>query len=196
MKKSLLLLIVIFISSFSIAQKINVEYNIKDQDIKDILEVLGVQTLKFEFPKEVKGRSFKIIIKEYHEGDLISSSETLYFDRISKDDEGLKAIMHNKTDSTESLSLRSKFINANEVFKLRYNRSKYDWTSLIDSDSEVDLNSEIPFLTFTYQPTTKDNPNHWIFCALPKLARDYKNWHSLVSVKHFFIFFIKFDETE
>jgi len=82
----------------------------------------------------------------------------------------------------------------NGPYQLKFERRKYDWATLINEETIIESNIEIPFLTYTYQPTFQNYPNFAVFCQLSTFIDKYQSWHKMLNVKHFFIFILRFKE--
>ncbi len=195
MKKILFAVAVVFLSNLLYAQKIEVDYDIDVEDVIEMFEAIGVENLKFKFPEELQEKRFRFIVKEYLKGELISSDTGNYLDDFNKSSTYiLQAIMFKETDTTENVKFIFPPMYYNlGPYKLKYDRKRYGWASLIDSKTDLKDTLEIPFLTYTYEPTPKQDPNYRIFCALPQVSYDYKDRYKLFSVKHSYIFILKFD---
>ena len=195
MKRHILLLASIVLASLLYGQKINVDYDLNNDDIKEMLSVMGIECFKFELPEDLQNRKLKVIVKEYHNGELIEVKDTTHIEDVYEDQASIKAIMCKKTDSTESILLRVPPNAMHYDFSLKYDRDMYGWADLIDEGKDFETNAEIPFLTYTYAPTTADNPNYQVFCVLSQVATEYEKWHDLLNVKHFFVVILKFEDT-
>ena len=191
----ILLIHLSFVSNITKSQGISVDYDIDIETSKDMFEVLGIENLKFKFPKELQQKKFKILVKEYFEGEMLSVDSGYYYDEFFENSTTLNVIMYKKTDTTENVNFKIPPMSETKgPFRLRFERNKYEWASLIDEKSEVKSKTEIPFLTYTYEPRVKNLPNYRIFCTLPKFSERCDEWYDLFSVKHSFVFILKFDE--
>lgn len=162
-----------------------------------MFKTLGVQSLKINIPKEFLNRKFRILVKEYWEGEVLSVDSGFLSDEFIEGSDLLTVIMYKENDSTERVRFIYPPIFASfGPYHLKFDRIRYGWASLISENSGTDLKNDIPFLTFTYEPTPKENPNYSVFCILPEMANQVDKWYSVLSVKHSYVFIFHFESKE
>lgn len=193
MKNVILVFAIMFASSFGYSQSIKENSNLDSNDIRYMFEILGVNCFKFELDEQLIGKPFQIIVKNYVEGKLVGEPVIFNFSNVSENVNEIKLFTEKKAENRESLQI--KILNQSWVFDnmdIKYNRQDYKWLTLLNDDLKIDFGIEIPLITFTDAPRATDDPNFRVFCALPQVANQYEDWYSVLSVKQFYIFFIKF----
>jgi hypothetical protein len=190
-----LIFMLAFIVSIANAQKITVDYDYDLETSKVMFDILGMKSYKFQIPKDFQQKRFRIITKEYYEGEMLSVDSGVILDEISEDATTLTFIGYKLSDTIEKANF---YMPPNVLmtgpYQLKFDRLKYDWATLIDEQTIIESNIEIPFLTYTYQPIFKNMPNFAVFCQLPNFVDKYQSWHKMLNVKHFFIFILRFEE--
>ena len=153
-KIALISLMVTLIINVSNAQKITFDSDLDLATSKAMFDILGIKSYKFQIPKEFQQKNFRIITKEYYEGEILSVDSGVILDEINEDATTLTFIGYKLSDTIEKANF---YMPPNVLmtgpYQLKFDRLKYDWAILIDEETIIESNIEIPFLTYTYQPT-------------------------------------------
>lgn len=180
------------------SQQITFSDKFEQSDIEEAFDMLGIKGFKYQMPKELKGHYIDFIVKEYYEGVEVSSVS------YSKKFENKKQVMlwpttlekytlkiqTLKNDSVERFNTRLPGMGIkNYGLKLKMNRKEYLWESLFYETKKIELDKEIPLLTFASNPENADRPDLAVYCELPE--HGYADWYQKLKVKHYFVILTK-----
>ena len=194
LKKLLLFICVIVFSNTMMSQTIAEVQSIDLDDARDMFELLGINSFKYDFSEELKSKTFKIIIKEYSDGELVKEPIIFEFQNENENIETLKVLTEKITDTVEGVHFKiPNHIWTIKSLNLKYDRRDYKWVSLMSESSPIEFGKDTPFLTYTDSPKASNDPSINVFCVLPQLADQYVQWNKALSVRHFYIFFIRFE---
>ena len=163
-KNKIFILVFVFQFNMVFSQKIQTSNKITDDDLTDIFEVLGVSIYKITLPESLKGKYIDFKIREFIKGELlyyysIIDSVPGSKERIKYDDDKyrLKFLSYKGRDleNYEYLDILIENKGAFSGYKFNYikNPREYRWTALCDSSVNIDCNSEIPLLAFSFSLT-------------------------------------------
>ncbi|MDO1499968.1 hypothetical protein Q2T40_07475 [Winogradskyella maritima] len=180
--------------------KMEVDYGSNNAEMSDVLQFEGIdyQKLKFEGEK-LKGKSYKIKVKEIWNGKLKSESVVL-----DSKDFGVKEFETLK-ESLMKMRIISKRTQDNKL-KMTFKFPRFSITKAydaIDSDeyslrniaeeSNLELNYNEPFYLLAYilPYEREDGSKSW--CEVGTAGKDLENWGKRFGIEHYLLFEMKFE---
>ncbi len=197
MKKVVTLLVLIF--SFPVfSQQITFSDKFEEKDYAEAFDMLGIKVFKYQMPEAFKGHYIDLIIREYYDGIEVKSDD--YAKRYENKKNILLwqptansftiKIQTLRNDTVETFNTRLPGMGIkNYGLKLKLKRSEYLWEALFSESKKIELDKEIPLLTFATNPENADRPDLAVYCELPN--HSYKDWYEKLKVKHYFVILTK-----
>ena len=206
MKKTHFILILILASSLSFSQtqkKGNIsmisEYSSKNSEIRDILQIEGIEYLKLSFHgKELSDKGFHLSVKEIWDGKIksdstIMNSKTIPYEQFQKiNDTVFKFKIISKLTADNKLKMTFKFPNF--AVERKFDAIKSDYYSLrnVAEASKTELNYGQKFYLLAYMlPYEKEGAKYW--CAVESSGKDIENWGKEYGIKHYLVFEMIFE---
>lgn len=190
--------------SFSQSEKknritMNSEYGFENTEIKDILQLEGIEYLKLSFRgKELADKSYHLTVKEIWNGKIKSNSTVKNSAKI-----GVKEF-EKINDTIFHLKIISKLTKDNKL-KMTFKFPKFSTTRKFDAiDSEdyslrnvaKEVKNEIKYgekfyLLVYLLPYEKDGDKYW--CAVENSGKNIENWGKEFGIKHYLVFEMIFE---
>jgi len=180
--------------------KMTTEYSSDNYELSDILNFEGIDYMKINFNGEnLKGKSYKITVKEIWNGKVKSESVVLDSKNLGVSDfETLKTpefkmrVVAKHTDD-DKLKMQFKFPRFN--INKEYDAIKSDQYSLRNIADESNLvvkyNEEFYLLAYILPYKREDGSSSW--CQVGTAGKDIENWGKKFGIKHYLLFEMKFD---
>jgi hypothetical protein len=208
MKKSFLLniLLLTLTSTASFAQQktrvltMTSTYGTNDKEFHDLLHFEGIDFYQVKFSgNELKGKSYRITVKEFWGGKLKSESKVI--DTKDLLDAGLDKI----NDTTLNMKVISKITPQNKIkisfISDRFSNTKeykaiktndYSLRNLADeSKLPIGYGENFYFMAMILPYERADGSKSW--CQVGSNGKDIENWGKKYGVKHYLLFEMKFE---
>lgn len=180
--------------------KMTTEYSSDNYELRDILDFEGIDYIKINFNGEnLKGKSYKITVKEIWNGKVKSESIVLDSKNLGVPDfETLKAPefkMRVVAKHTDDNKLKMQFKFPRFTINKEYNAIKSDQYSLRniadESNLEVKYNEAFYLLAYILPYERGDGSSSW--CEVGTAGKDVENWGKKFEIKHYLLFEMKFE---
>jgi len=180
--------------------KMETEYSSDIEEVRDVLCFEGIDYMKIKFSgKELKGKSYKLTVKEIWDGKVVS--DTIVLDSKNL---GIKQF-ETLNDSVFKMRVISKLTNDTQLkmtFKFprfsvtkKYDAIKSDDYSLRnladESNLEIGYNEEFYLLAYILPYERGDGSKSW--CDVGTSGDDIEKWGEKFGIKHYLLFDMKFE---
>lgn len=180
--------------------KMETEYSSDNYELSDILDFEGIDYIKVNFTgKELKGKAYKITVKEIWNGKVKSESVVVDSKNLGlpqfatlKKEEFKMRILAKHTDD-DKLKMKFKFPRFST--NVEYDAIKSDDYSLRniadESNLEIKYNEEFYLLAYILPYEREDGSKSW--CDVGNAGKDLENWGKKFGIKHYLLFEMKFE---
>ena len=180
--------------------KMETEYASDNVEIRDILSFEGIDYMKLKFiGKELKGKSYKLSVKEIWDGKIVSDTTVLDSKSL-----GVKQF-ETLNDTVFKMKVISKLTNENKLkmtFKFprfsvtkKYDAIKSDDYSLRNLADESNLaigyNKKFYLLAYILPYEREDGSKSW--CEVGTAGDDIEKWGEKFGIKHYLLFEMIFE---
>ncbi len=201
MSKKILTIILILVSSFIFGQTekkgdiLMTSHSSNNPEIKDILELEGIQYLNVKFEgKDLADKSFRLIVKEIWDGKIKSDSTIVNLKRINKKINSsilnLKVISKLTSDNKLKMILKfPKFF----VIEKKFDAISGDyrlWNVAEVNKTKIEYGKKFYLLAYIL-PYNKNGVKSW--CAVARSGKDIESWGKEFGIKHYLVFEMIFE---
>ena len=180
--------------------KMETDYSSDNPEIRDILSFEGIDYIKLKFSDdELKGKSYKLSVKEIWDGEVKSESVVLdsknlgikQFETIN--DSVLKMKVISKLTPDNQLKMTFKFSRFSVTKKYDAIKSDdYSLRNLADeSNLEIGYNKAFYLLAYILPYEREDGSKSW--CEVGTSGDAIEKWGKEFGIKHYLLFEMKFE---
>ncbi|MFD1063413.1 hypothetical protein ACFQ1Q_09170 [Winogradskyella litorisediminis] len=179
--------------------KMTTDYGSDNIEVSDILDFEGIDYMKVNFKgEELKGKTYKITVKEIWNGKVKSESVVLDSKNLGipqfetlKSGELKMRILAKHVDNKLQVKFKFPRFSTNKEFKATKSKD-YSLRNIAD-ESNLDIQYNKPFYLLAYilPYEREDGSKSW--CEVGTAGKDLENWGTKFGIKHYLLFEMTFD---
>ena len=197
--KNFILILIIFISLDSFAQKITLQAKENNESNFDKalrnLDNISFYDFKFVDNAESKSLKYKVILTEFIKGIEVSqvvfieSNPNLPIGNFENKELPFSIISKFSDDRLKIMFTIAKVINYKKTFELK-NEDRFDFNIFVNPKSEFEINKKYLFCAII--KPIKISENTYRNCDFNSAIDDYKDWYTIFGLDKYYIFEIEF----